>query len=81
MNLSNYVVLYRIKSIMCELDEPFGFQCYAENTDHAEEQCLNAYPDSEIVWAWIGPEGVGMRPALDDYYNNGLEVDVPKELL
>ena len=27
-----------------------GFNCMAENGDHAEEQCLDAYPDCEIVW-------------------------------
>jgi hypothetical protein len=66
--MKNYVVLYRIESIMCALDEPFGFQCHAEDSDHAEEQCLNAYPDCDVVWVWEGAEGVGMQPALDDYY-------------
>jgi hypothetical protein len=50
MTLKTFVVLYRIESIMCPLDEPFSFMCSAENVDHAEEQCLNACPDCEIVW-------------------------------
>lgn len=25
------------------------FDCWAEDEDHAEEQAINAYPDSEIV--------------------------------
>lgn len=26
------------------------FECMAENDDHAEEQCLNAYPGCHILW-------------------------------
>ena len=66
--MKNYVVLYRRNDIQSPLDEPFGFQCWADNTDHAEEQCLNADPDADIVWVWQGEAGVGMQPALDDYY-------------
>ena len=66
--MKNYVVLYRRNDIQSPLDEPFGFQCWAESTDHAEEQCLNADPDADIVWVWQGKEGVGMQPALDEYY-------------
>jgi hypothetical protein len=71
--MNNYVVLYRDEKVMSPMDAPFGFQCYAEDTDHAEEQCANAYPDCDIVWVWMGEEGVGMQPALDDYYTNGME--------
>lgn len=67
--LKNYVVLYRIESIMSPLDSPFGLQCWAEDLDHAEEQCQNAEPDADIVWIWEGKNGVGMQPALDDYYS------------
>ena len=45
-----YTVLYRINSIMTPLDAPFSFLCQADDTDHAEEQCINAYPDSDVVW-------------------------------
>lgn len=27
------------------------FQCQAEDMDHADDQCRNAYPDCEILWA------------------------------
>lgn len=67
--MKNYVVLYRRNDIQSVGESPFGFQCYAENVDHAEEQCLNADPDADIVWVWQGPEGVGMQPALNNYYN------------
>lgn len=75
--MKNYVVLYRIESIMCLTDAPFGFQCYAEDTDHAEEQCQNAYPDADIVWVWQGPEGIGMGAALDSYW----ALETPQEAL
>ena len=71
--MKNYVVLYRIESVMSPLDEPFGFQCYADDTDHAEEQCVNAYPDADVVWVWQGQEGVGMGPALQDYWGDSNE--------
>lgn len=70
--MKNYVVLYRIESIMAPIDAPFGFQCWAEDVDHAEEQCINAEPDAEIVWVWQGKNGVGMKPALEDYYSAGM---------
>lgn len=46
----SYVVLYRREDIMAPADPPFAFKCMAEDTDHAEEQCLNAEPDADIVW-------------------------------
>jgi hypothetical protein len=70
--MNNYIVLYRIEEIMSPLDAPFGFQCYADDTNHAEEQCINAYPDADIVWVWLGEEGIGMGAALNDYWNNGM---------
>ena len=66
--MNNYVVLYRIESIMTPLDAPFGFQCYADNTDHAEEQCINAYADADVVWVWQGAENVGIKSALANYW-------------
>mgnify|MGYP003658786538 CR=1 FL=1 len=26
------------------------FECQADDGDHAEEQCLNAYPDCFVLW-------------------------------
>ena len=66
--MKNYVVLYRDEKVMAPADPPFGFQCYADDADHAEEQCINAYPGVDVVWVWQGVEGVGMQPALDDYW-------------
>lgn len=72
-----YMILYRIESMMSPLDPPFGFPCYAEDTDHAEEQCLNAYPDCDVIWSFVCPEGADpfqhYQDALDDCW--GVEVD------
>lgn len=67
--MKNYVVLFRNPD-MKPLDSPLGFQCWAEDVDHAEEQCLNSYPDCDLVWVWQGAEGIGIQPALDDYYGH-----------
>lgn len=68
--MKTYVVLYRIESIMSPLDEPFGFICQAEDTDHAEEQCINAYPDCAVVWI---DEGEDCLLALENYYHEGIK--------
>lgn len=26
------------------------FNCYADDTDHAEEQCISAYPTATVLW-------------------------------
>lgn len=66
--MQNFVVLYRLEKIMLPFEPPYGFQCYADNVEHAEEQCLNAYPDAGVVWVWQGAEGIGMQAALNEYY-------------
>lgn len=63
--MNSYIVLY-MTSYSSVTDPPFGFQCYAEDTDHAEEQCLNAHSDCDIVWVC---EGDSYKDALDDYWN------------
>lgn len=68
--MKNYVILYRLPHMLA-LDPPMGFQAWAEDVDHAEEQCIDSEPDADIVWAWEGAFGVGTQPALDEYYNQG----------
>lgn len=63
--MKKFVVLYRIEKIMSPLDAPFGFVCHADDADHAEEQCENAYPDCGVVWI---AEGDSYLAALDAYY-------------
>ena len=69
--MKDYFVLYRIESVMSPLDPPFGFHCQAEDTDHAEEQCLNAYPDCGIVWVVEACDN--MNEALETYYYENLD--------
>ena len=63
--MNTYIVLYRIESIMGPLDAPFGFVCRAGDADHAEEQCLNAYPDCAPVWC---AQGDDYSAALEEYW-------------
>ena len=63
--LSVYLVLYRNNNIL-PLDAPFGFRCYAEDSDHAEEQCLDAEPDADIVWV---TETEDYQTALEEYWD------------
>lgn len=47
-----HVVLYILIS---EGIVPQVFVCAADDSDHAEEQCLDAYPGADVVW--IEPGG------------------------
>jgi hypothetical protein len=64
--MKKFVVLYRIEKVMSPLDAPFGFVCDAEDADHAEEQCTNAYPDCDVVWVVTGES---YQDALGVYWN------------
>lgn len=74
--MKTYIVLYhwlnkRMRTdYLSPLAPPFGFRCHADDTEHAEEQCENAYPDCDIVWVW---EGDSMQDALDDYWNGEMK--------
>lgn len=63
--LQTVIVLYRDEDCS-PLEEPFGFRCQAEDTEHAEEQCENAYPGCDIVWVVTTDD---MTVALADYYD------------
>ena len=67
--MEQYTVLYRIESIQAPSDHPFGFMCWAEDADHAEEQCLNACPDCDVVWVLDTDD---YRIALNNFYAEGL---------
>lgn len=62
--MKTYIVLYR-EEYLLPADPPLGFRCEADDTEHAEEQCDNAYPGCDIVWIW---EGDSLQDALDDYW-------------
>ena len=68
--MRTYIVLYRIDSIQSPLDAPFGFKCQADNGDHAEEQCVDVYPDCDVVWI---VETNNMQTALYDYFDLGVK--------
>ena len=65
--MQTYTVLYRDQTLL-PFDRPFAFQCEADDTDHAEEQCMDAYPDAEIMWMVQTPK---VDVALADYWKNG----------
>lgn len=46
---------------------PLAFVCEAEDTEHAEEQCENAYPGCVIAWVAQTPD-VGI--AYYDYWGS-----------
>ena len=64
--LKSWIVLY----VIAEDIVPQVFLCQAEDMDHAEEQCLDAYPDVDIVWAEEGEEGRGTFRAFANYWNS-----------
>ena len=63
--MQTYIVLFRDEHTL-PLDPPLGFRCQAEDTDHAEEQCENAYPGCDIVWV---VETDDIEVAYDNYYD------------
>ena len=64
--LQDYTVLYRDDTLK-PLDAPYAFVCQAEDTDHAEEQCEDAYPGCEIMWV-VDTDNV--HAAYNDYWGN-----------
>jgi hypothetical protein len=64
--MNTYIVLYHYPDDP-PADSPWGFRCQADDFEHAEEQCLNAYPDADIVWV---VETADSEAAYADYWNN-----------
>lgn len=62
--LLEFVVLYR-PTKEDWLATPEGFLCSADDPDHAEEQCINAYPDADVLGVY---EGHDFDQALHDYF-------------
>ena len=67
--MNEYIVLYRNSNCL-PCDPPFGFRCQAEDTDHAEEQCVDAEPDADIVWV---VDTSNYQDALKNWWNAGEE--------
>lgn len=62
--MNKFTILYKEPGLNPELP-PLHFHCDAEDADHAEEQCENAYPECEVVWV---VETDDLQEALNDYY-------------
>ena len=45
--MNNFTVIYVIEAEGIQWQ---FFNCLADNADHAEEQCVNSYPDCEVLW-------------------------------
>lgn len=67
--MQTYTVLYKTPDIL-PFDPPLGFICQADDTEHAEEQCLDAEPDADILWVVITDN---VEVALRDYW--GIEMN------
>lgn len=61
--MTYYTVLYRDKDAQI-FSLPSAFVCQADEYDHAEEQCENAYPGCRIVWV---VETDNVEEAFDDW--------------
>jgi hypothetical protein len=73
--MEHFFVLYREpRTSLVLIDEPQAFSCEADDPEHAEEQCLNAYPGCELLWVYGGPKiidpdgRINAGAALEDYY-------------
>jgi hypothetical protein len=62
--LDRWAVLYRAAASP-PADPPEAFLCWAEDFDHADEQCLNAYPGCEVVWSYLGDADGAYREYYD----------------
>ena len=70
--LKDFIVIYREDKNVIGT-ELMAFTCEAEDSDHAEEQFQDAYPDDrfpdyDLLWV---VEGADIDAAFDDYYDNG----------
>jgi hypothetical protein len=62
----DHIVLYRTKDTVPG-DNPLGMRFHADDSNHAEEQFLDAEPDAEVIWIF---EGSDYQSALDEFWNN-----------
>ena len=62
--MNKYILLYWDADAL-PADAPLAFACDADDTEHAEEQCENAYPGCVI--AWTG-HGMTLEEVYADYW-------------
>jgi len=63
-----FTVLYR-NTGMNVAELPLGFQCWAEDYDHAEEQCVDAErdPGMDIIWVHETEQEHTVVDAIEDW--------------
>lgn len=49
-----FIVLYLEEAV--PVGAPLAFVCQADDGEHAEEQCQNAYPWCQVVWVFQGDD-------------------------
>ena len=59
-----YIVLYK-DFLLLPSGLPCAFACQAKDADHAEEQCISAKPDCEVMWV---TQTESVNEALADYW-------------
>lgn len=70
--LNEFVVIYDAGgNASCMVPE--AFCCFAEDSDHADEQCQDAYPDCTVLEVYEGYSG---EDALDDYADNSINTAI-----
>lgn len=62
-SLHNFIVLFRDVGDG-PVSTPLVFHCQADDGDHAEEQCVDAYPDCNVVWVYRGDD---WQAAFDEW--------------
>jgi hypothetical protein len=62
--LKPYCVIHRDNGALLS-EAPEVFLCQADDSDHAEEQTVNSYPNSDILWISENPDP---EKALSEYY-------------
>lgn len=63
--MNAYVVLFREADDAHPANAPLLFHCQADDSDHAEEQCEDAYPDCCVAWVYQGND---WQAAFDDWF-------------
>lgn len=46
--MNRYTVIYEEPGLPAPLWQ--FFLCHADDAEHAEEQCMNAYPNAKVLW-------------------------------
>lgn len=67
--MRDFVVLYRNNDLL-PADAPLAFVCKGDDASHAVEQCIDAYPDCEVMWVTVTNK---VERAYQDYWGYNVE--------